>query len=173
MLLTGVTTILVARPGGEETAEDTVFGVKNWEVLVGNYFEQFSTKFASKFSHLDPIQVVARGDALKTKFEKGPCTEEVGCVQAEIAMQLGMFTLDERVEQATRAYEEGATQLVEEVNDALLIGLEDAGGSHSGNNTRRLDTLDSRSQPIKLQIVEGDTDWTQLEGRFELLWCAH
>jgi hypothetical protein len=173
MLLAGVTTILVARPRGEETAEDTVLGVEHWEVLVGNYFEQFSTEFASKFSHLGPIQVVAWGDALKTKFEKGSCTQKVGRVQTEITVQLGMFTLEEGVEQATRAYEEGTAQLVEKVNDTLLIGLEDAGSGHSGDDTRRLDTLDSRSQPVELQIVEGDTGWTQLEGSFELLWCAH
>ena len=53
-----MTTILVAGAVGEKTAKDAMLGVKDWQMLIGHYFELGWAYLLRQCTHLRRVEII-------------------------------------------------------------------------------------------------------------------
>jgi hypothetical protein len=66
----GAAAVLEGGAGGEEAAEDAVFGVEDGEVLVGDGFEGGAAECEGELGDLIGVEVVGGGDAEEAELEE-------------------------------------------------------------------------------------------------------
>ena len=162
MFFTGVTAIHIARPLRQETAEDTVFGVKNRQMMISNDFKALTANFMSERRNLIRVQVVRRRDPVDAKFEIGIGAYLIGDVEAEISDQWVLMAALQRFQQPAGANQNRAVQPQQKIDDPLFLGFEDTRTGNPRTDPSFFNFLNRRAQPVQIQIIQRDA------GRFDL-----
>ena len=160
--------ILVSGSFRQEAAEDTVFGMEDGEVLVGDGLDFFRADVTGEGGDLCGVEVVSGGEAGEAHFEIGFGGKGVGGVEAEITDEgaAGAFKL---MEDAGGADEDGAIETDEELGDTGLAGLEDSGAGDTDVAAFGFGAFDGGAEAVEVEVVECDGCDVEFEGGVELV----
>jgi hypothetical protein len=124
MLLARTTAVLERRARRKESAEDTVLGVEDRQVLIRDGLQTCTAHLVSQRGDLVCVEVVARCDALQSEVQKRIGAQRIRNVETEVAGQSGMRSVAERIHQSGRSDQQRAIETQQEVDNSLLTRLE-------------------------------------------------
>ena len=82
---TWAATVFVTRPIGQKATKDTVLGMKDGQMMIGDDFDALIAELTNHFVDLHRVTVVGRCNAYQASVAQQLCREYVGGVEAEIA----------------------------------------------------------------------------------------
>ena len=124
---------------------------------------------ARQVGHLRGVQVVRGRERARPRPSSSAAVSALAAFRLKSPMSAGCGLCGERVEQARRAHQDGAVAAEQEVDDALLAGLQHARAGHARREPGRADAIERGAQPVEVQVVERDARGAQGDRRVELL----
>src|SRR5262249_44962239 len=152
MAFAGMAAVQIACPAGQEPAENAVFGVEYWQMVIDDDFKALAADFSRQRADLIGVQVVRRGDSIQTELKIGVGRKLMGCGEAEIPDERVLALTLQRLQQTAGANENRAVQPQQKIDHPLFLRFEHARAGDARRDSSVSDLLHRRAQAIEIEI---------------------
>jgi hypothetical protein len=150
-----------------------VLGVKDGQVLVGDGLERSPPMARARSATCAALRSCVGVMRSSPSARKVSAVSTLAAFRLKSPMSAASLRPLQRLQQPAGAHQDRAVQPQQEVDDALLVGLEHARAGHPRFDARRLHLLHRRAQPVQFQVIQRDAGRAQVERGGELFGRAH